>query len=184
MPRALWNGVVIAESAHTEIVEGNYYFPPGSLRQEFFRRPQARPMGMGQLLNARRKDGTQFPVEIGLNPIETEDGTWVLSSITDITDRRRAEEERQKFTSTPPGCVWSAWLSSKKLAGSRFRTTFSRKTGRSFSTNSSRVYCVTAMAGLKFASDTSELAKRSGCCTTSSTSATSQAPPSAGPRSA
>jgi PAS domain S-box-containing protein len=69
------------------------------LRQEFFRRPQARPMGMGQLLNARRKDGTQFPVEIGLNPIETEDGTWVLSSITDITDRRRAEEERQKFVS-------------------------------------------------------------------------------------
>jgi PAS domain S-box-containing protein len=38
-------------------------------------------------------------VEIGLNPIETEESTWVLSSILDITEKRRAEEERQKFVS-------------------------------------------------------------------------------------
>ena len=69
------------------------------LRTEYFSRPLARSMGIGQDLYARRKDGTQFPVEIGLNPIETEQGTWVLSSITDITERRRAEEERQKFVS-------------------------------------------------------------------------------------
>ena len=69
------------------------------LRMEYFARPSARAMGIGQDLYARRKDGTQFPVEIGLNPIETETGTWVLSSITDITERRRAEQERQKFVS-------------------------------------------------------------------------------------
>ena len=37
MPRASWNGVVLAESDKTEIVEGNHYFPPESLRPEFFR---------------------------------------------------------------------------------------------------------------------------------------------------
>ncbi len=67
-------------------------------RTQYFVRPLARPMD-GQDLYARRKDGTQFPVEIGLNPIETEQGTWVLGSITDITARRCAEEERQKFVS-------------------------------------------------------------------------------------
>lgn len=68
-------------------------------RKEVSAQTLPRSMGIGRLLYARRKDGTQFPVEIGLNPIETEHGTRVLSSITDITERRRAEEERQKFVS-------------------------------------------------------------------------------------
>jgi len=37
MPRALWNGVVVAESQHTEIVDGNHYFPAESIHKEFFR---------------------------------------------------------------------------------------------------------------------------------------------------
>jgi uncharacterized protein (DUF427 family) len=37
MPRAIWNGKVVAEAAHCEIVEGNYYFPADSLRMEYFR---------------------------------------------------------------------------------------------------------------------------------------------------
>ncbi|RME77684.1 MAG: DUF427 domain-containing protein [Chloroflexi bacterium] len=36
MPKAIWNGVVLAESDHTEIVEGNHYFPPESIHQEYF----------------------------------------------------------------------------------------------------------------------------------------------------
>ena len=36
MPKAIWNGVIIAESDQTEIVEGNHYFPPDSLYQEYF----------------------------------------------------------------------------------------------------------------------------------------------------
>jgi len=37
MPKAIWNGVVLAESDHTEMVEGNHYFPPDSIRREYFR---------------------------------------------------------------------------------------------------------------------------------------------------
>lgn len=64
---------------------------PG-MRSSFFNSPTPRAMGAGRDLFARRKDGSEFPVEIGLNPIETEDGTMVLSAIVDITERRRINE--------------------------------------------------------------------------------------------
>lgn len=41
MPKASWNGVVIAESSATETVDGNHYFPPASIKQEFFRESEA-----------------------------------------------------------------------------------------------------------------------------------------------
>src|SRR6185369_1995392 len=62
------------------------------LRQAFFSNPQSRPMGAGRDLFALRKDGSEFPVEIGLNLIEMEDETLILSSIIDISPRKRQEE--------------------------------------------------------------------------------------------
>lgn len=61
------------------------------LRQSFFTETKSRPMGEGRDLFARRKDGSEFPVEIGLNPIETDEGPMVLSAIVDISDRKQKE---------------------------------------------------------------------------------------------
>src|SRR5512135_312783 len=62
-------------------------------RAGFFAHPEARAMGAGRDLFGRRKDGSEFPVEIGLNPIATEEGLLVLAIIVDITARKRAEEQ-------------------------------------------------------------------------------------------
>ncbi|MFK8004153.1 MAG: ATP-binding protein [Polyangiales bacterium] len=57
-----------------------------------------RLMGAGQQLFARRKDGSEFPAEIGLNPIETPDGRFVLSSIVDNTERKRILDQLENRT--------------------------------------------------------------------------------------
>jgi PAS domain S-box-containing protein len=75
------------------------------LRRSFFTEPQSRPMGIGRDLFARRKDGSEFPVEIGLNPIETEEGTMVLSAIVDISERKRSEERFRLVVEAAPNAM-------------------------------------------------------------------------------
>ncbi|PSJ16363.1 sensor histidine kinase [Nitrosomonas supralitoralis] len=63
------------------------------LRNSFLKNPSARAMGHGRDLYGLHKDGKEFPVEIGLNPIKTPTGTMVLASIIDITERKSQEEQ-------------------------------------------------------------------------------------------
>src|SRR6266699_1767986 len=67
-----------------------------AFRTDFFTHPQTRTMGAGRDLFGVRKDGVEFAVEIGLNPIETDEGLFVLASVVDISARKRAEEELRR----------------------------------------------------------------------------------------
>lgn len=66
------------------------------LRKAFFASHQSRRMGEGRDLFGQRKDGTEFPVEIGLRPVETRKGLSVLSVVVDITQRKKLESALQQ----------------------------------------------------------------------------------------
>jgi PAS domain S-box-containing protein len=75
-------------------------------RQTYMVNPQPRPMGKGRDLRARRKDGHEFAVEVGLSPMTTSGGTYIVTTIIDISERKHVEDLfHQLFQFSPDGTV-------------------------------------------------------------------------------
>jgi PAS domain S-box-containing protein len=83
---------LVGQSVEVLLPESARRAHPG-LRPVFFADPHARAMGVGRDLFAMRRDGTDFPVEIGLNPMEMHGETSVVCSIVDISERKHGEQK-------------------------------------------------------------------------------------------
>lgn len=78
------------------LVPARFHHRHPGYRRTYFQEPRVREMGAGIDLFGVRKSGEEFPVEISLSPLETEDGLLVSSSIRDVTDRKRVEKALQE----------------------------------------------------------------------------------------
>jgi PAS domain S-box-containing protein len=74
-------------------------------RAQYLKSPRLRPMGADLDLYALRKDSTEFPVEISLSPMESEEDNLVIAAIRDVTDRKRAEEKFRGLLESAPDAM-------------------------------------------------------------------------------
>lgn len=77
------------------LIPARYHARHSGYRHGFMKETTSRPMGVGRDLSGLRKDGSEFPVEVGINPVETGEGPMVLSVILDLSERKQSERRIQ-----------------------------------------------------------------------------------------
>jgi PAS domain S-box-containing protein len=89
-----YSRVELAGNNVETLVPEQYVVEHRKVRAAYQEKPEARPMGVGRDLSGRRKDGSEFPIEIGLNPVGREGTPAVLATVIDISARKQAEEHQ------------------------------------------------------------------------------------------
>lgn len=95
---------LIGEPVEVLVPEPYRHQHPG-YRNGYFHAPRARPMGAGVELRGLRKDGTEFPAEISLGPVQTREGRIAMAAIRDVTERRRAEAKFRGLLESAPDAM-------------------------------------------------------------------------------
>lgn len=107
------------------LVPGRFKASHPALRAQFAASPVVRPMGMGRVVKALRKDGHEFDVEISLSPIQTEQGLFFASALRDVTERIQAQkilQDKERMLSESQRIAhvgsWSLELSTGRVSWS------------------------------------------------------------------
>ena len=92
-----YDRVELAGRPVEDLIPSRFHATHVGRRTDYAAAPRSRPMGVGLELSGRRRDGTEFPVEVSLSPLHSEDDLFVTAAVRDITDRKRAEDEIRRL---------------------------------------------------------------------------------------